>query len=197
MNLGTLRKLSLLMNNTSNDITRLFLNGISIRKLTDNNLVLTATDGVQLCEYIVNDSNLFEQMNEDIIVSNEIKKQLKDFIKKFKEYDDNISIGLEFNNNQMLISTNNTLGLPLVFREYPKTDIFKKHEGNNIIEFKIDFKILKQLVDGLEFNNPNGGYGKKIIKFTLQDKERARISPIHIESDSGKENKAIIMPCKL
>lgn len=112
----TLEKLVSLLEVASKDETRLYLNGVHIKRISENEVCLEATDSFCLTQFFVND---FKELERTIIESRSIKN-LKVFLKDYKkthlfEWSDN--------ENHITIHTlDSDINLKKVHRDYPKTE---------------------------------------------------------------------------
>lgn len=186
---GTLELILKTFESTSSDETRVNLNGVRIAKKDDATIV-EATDGHILTRHFLVQDNF--DLNEEVIVDRSGKSKLKSFLTSNKHnMKFNIDFNVEENRNLRVYTTDNRDGivLPVIFREYPKTDAVipvVKNE-DDYLEVSLNPALLSKLYKSMNGNKRNE-------RVTLKIRKDNELSPILVES--GQNNLGIIMPIR-
>ena len=175
---------------TSKDETRPQLNAVRIAK-KDDQTIIEATDGHILTRHFLMADNF--ELTQDILIDKIGKAQLKSFLTNNKHVGKfNVDFNVEENRNLRLFTTDNRDGiiLPVVFKDYPKTDavIPVIKNDDDYYSVSINPALLTKL-----YKSMNGDTRRQTV--TLKVKKDDKFSPILVES--GKNNLGIIMPVRV
>lgn len=170
---------------SSKDETRINLNTVRLG-MTKNQQLVESCDGHILARHYINEPKL--NLENDLLIDSIGKTRIKNFLKEYK-YANEFLLEIEKHNHIKLFTTkkNDGIILPLVFREYPKTDsVIPKRESG--IEISFNPELLIKLYKSL-----NGEKRHPKVKFII-NKDTPDMSPILVES--GKDNLGVLMPIK-
>ena len=174
---------------TSTDETRLYLNAVRIAKKDDQTIV-EATDGHILTRHFLIADNF--ELTDDVLIDRVGKAKLKSFLANNKHSGKfSVDFNIEENQNLRLFTTDNRDGvvLPVIFRDYPKTDavIPVVKNDDDYYNVSINPSLLIKL-----YKSMNGDSRRQSV--TLKVKKDNEFAPILVES--GKNNLGIIMPLR-
>ena len=186
---GTLELILKTFESASTDETRVNLNGVRIAN-KDKGTIVEATDGHILTRHFLVQDNF--ELKEDVIIDKIGKAKLKSFLNSNKhDMKFNIDFDVETNRNLRVYTTDNRDGivLPVIFREYPKTDavipVIKNED--DYLEVSLNPVLLSKL-----YKSMNGN--KRGERVTLKIKKDNEFAPILVES--GNNNLGVIMPMR-
>lgn len=208
MKLNTLRTIVKLFNVASKDETRVYLCGVQIRKnLDDNRLLVEACDGHILSRFLVDDEELVDLLAkqngpDNLIIDRSVENELKAFIKHFSKEGGDAEFKTELRERELVVSGGGrTANLPLVVREYPKTDSvipkIRNDEGNLKDDF-IQIGLNPELLARIAKTIVEIGKSHKGIKLTIN--KNGTLSPIVVEliEDNGQGHEtSILTPMKV
>jgi len=205
INYKTLAIISRLFKASSKDETRNYLNGVNLRAVNDDKVIIEATTGyyANQTEIIDFDLNQFLKLlfPEGLIISNKNDKMIKEVLKEFKKnYANSPKLFFTLDDFLTLRIGDRILGqLQRIERDYVKLDsvVGNLKESDNIFKIAFNFDCLKKLVESME-KNKHQIISLNLDKSKILEKDTCHMKPILVTSMTQDcKQKAILMPCKV
>lgn len=178
---------------SSKDETRLFLTGVKLGRDHKNRSIVESCDGHILSRHFV-DSVAFLGDTNEVIIAPEGKKAIKNLLTNNK-YAQEFLVALDTNNQTISFSNNDQregITIPLIAREYPKTDALIPSEKvvENYLEIAINPELLARLFKSL---NKEKSSRNKSVKLRI-DKNN-NLAPIVVQTQN--DTIGLLMPRKV
>jgi hypothetical protein len=174
----------------SKDETRLYLNGVKLGRDENGDSIIESCDGHILARHFV-----IEELPEETIIVDKVgKARLKDFLNSNKN---SVKFLVDYDvesNNTLNISTldkRDGVVLPVIFRDYPKTNsiVSGATDKKNTVEISFNPTLLAKLYKSLD-----GEKRSPLLTLTVS-LDNPKTSPIVVKS-KNKENLGLLMPMR-